>query len=117
MEVQMRGLLRSGVVVAALFAAAPAFAQWYGPGVVIGPGGPNNGYDYDNGYDSGPGYYRADPGYAEPYNNAPVYEGRSVAGPPDGANDDVAYCQQRFRSYDPESQTYLGYDGMRHPCP
>ena len=31
--------------------------------------------------------------------------------------DDVAYCQQRFRSYDVSSGTYLGYDGMRHPCP
>ena len=28
-----------------------------------------------------------------------------------------AYCAQRFRSYDPESGTYLGYDGQRHPCP
>jgi hypothetical protein len=30
---------------------------------------------------------------------------------------DVAYCQQRFKSYDVSSGTYLGYDGMRHPCP
>jgi hypothetical protein len=29
----------------------------------------------------------------------------------------VAYCMQRFRSYDPASGTYLGYDGRRHPCP
>ena len=29
----------------------------------------------------------------------------------------VAYCSQRFRSYDPGSGTYLGYDGYRHPCP
>lgn len=29
----------------------------------------------------------------------------------------VAYCLQRFRSYDPASGTYLGYDGRRHPCP
>ena len=29
----------------------------------------------------------------------------------------VAYCTRRFRSYDPVSQTYLGYDGFRHPCP
>lgn len=28
-----------------------------------------------------------------------------------------AYCEQRFRSYDPASGTYLGYDGERHPCP
>lgn len=30
---------------------------------------------------------------------------------------EVAYCSQRFKSYDPESGTYLGYDGLRHPCP
>lgn len=29
----------------------------------------------------------------------------------------VAYCSQRYRSYDPASGTYLGYDGLRHPCP
>ena len=29
----------------------------------------------------------------------------------------VAYCAQRYRSYDPASGTYLGYDGLRHPCP
>ena len=31
--------------------------------------------------------------------------------------DPIAYCMQRFRSYDPYSMTYLGYDGFRHPCP
>ena len=30
---------------------------------------------------------------------------------------DVAYCARRFRSYDPNSQTYLGRDGRRRPCP
>lgn len=32
-------------------------------------------------------------------------------------SDAVAYCSQRFKSYDPGSGTYLGYDGLRHPCP
>jgi hypothetical protein len=32
-------------------------------------------------------------------------------------NNNAAYCAQRFKSYDPASGTYLGYDGMRHPCP
>ncbi|MGR7995061.1 MULTISPECIES: BA14K family protein [unclassified Xanthobacter] len=31
--------------------------------------------------------------------------------------DAVAYCMQRYRSYDPRTGTYLGYDGYRHPCP
>jgi hypothetical protein len=25
-------------------------------------------------------------------------------------------CKQRFRSYDARSGTYLGFDGLRHPC-
>ena len=29
----------------------------------------------------------------------------------------VLYCMRRFKSYDPRSGTYLGYDGYRHPCP
>jgi hypothetical protein len=33
------------------------------------------------------------------------------------AGNGSAYCAQRFRSYDPASGTYLGYDGLRHPCP
>lgn len=44
--------------------------------------------------------------YGPTYGPAYAYEGRSVG-----------YCEQRFKSYDPESGTYLGYDGYRHPCP
>lgn len=29
----------------------------------------------------------------------------------------ASYCAQRYRSYDPGSGTYLGNDGVRHPCP
>jgi hypothetical protein len=28
-----------------------------------------------------------------------------------------AYCEQKYKSFDPASGTYLGYDGQRHPCP
>src|SRR6476469_441137 len=31
--------------------------------------------------------------------------------------DAVSYCMQRYRSYDPNSMTYLGRDGMRRSCP
>jgi hypothetical protein len=40
-----------------------------------------------------------------------VYGGAPVAG------DAAAYCAQRYRSYDPATGTFLGYDGVRHPCP
>jgi hypothetical protein len=61
----------------------------------------------------GPGYY--DYGYDYAYDDADAYA--YVAPGPAVAGDDVAYCQQRFRSYDPSTGTYLGYDGLRHPCP
>jgi hypothetical protein len=54
------------------------------------------------------GYYGYPPGYY-----GPAY----VVPPPYVDGDAVAYCVQRFRSYDPYSGTYVGYDGLRHPCP
>jgi hypothetical protein len=111
----------------ALIAAPAAYAQhhggWHGGGWHHGGGwggaaagfaagaliggalgaaasGPYYGYGY------GPGYYGYDYGYAP----GPVV----VEGSSGGAE---AYCEQRFRSYDPASGTYLGYDGLRHPCP
>jgi hypothetical protein len=53
---------------------------------------------------------------AAPYYGPGYYGPPPVAyGPPPG--DAIAYCMQQFRSYDPRSGTYLGYDGFRHPCP
>lgn len=64
-------------------------------GAIIGATQPYGYYDYP------PGYYG--PAYVVP---APYIGG-----------DAVGYCVQRFRSYDPYSGTYVGYDGLRHPCP
>jgi hypothetical protein len=63
----------------------------------------NQGYYYgDQNY---PGY--SDPGYV--YSNAgPVAYNNGGT---------VAYCEQTYRSYDPASESYLGYDGVKHPCP
>jgi hypothetical protein len=41
-------------------------------------------------------------------------EKNSDYGPPQSIK---AFCAQRYRTYDPITQTYLGYDGRRHPCP
>lgn len=60
------------------------------------------------GYYGGPGYYAPGPGY---------YDDGAAAGPPPGPDDAVGYCMQTYRSYDPQSGTYLGNDGFRHPCP
>lgn len=47
----------------------------------------------------------------------PYYYGPGYYPPPPPPGDPVGYCMSRFKSYDPGSGTYLGYDGLRHPCP
>jgi hypothetical protein len=86
---------------------------------------PRGYYGYDNGYGYGPGYQQGYGGYG--YQPEPVYEQGYVEEPAYapapgyrqsyvGGGSDPAYCQQRYRSYDPASGTYLGFDGLRHPC-
>ena len=43
--------------------------------------------------------------------------GGAIANSQARAADSVASCAQRFKSYDPASGTYLGYDGRRRSCP
>jgi hypothetical protein len=108
----MKSKLAVAAIVGAtlLLAAAPTQARWYGhhhhhggnwgagvagfaAGALIGSAlAPRPYY-------GGPAYYYGEPSYAYA---------------PDDAE---GYCEQRFRSYDPRSGTYLGYDGRRHPCP
>jgi hypothetical protein len=80
------------------------------PGVAAGAaiGAIGSSYAYYGGPYYNDGYY-ADDGYYD--------DGPTVAVVPDSGGDSPAYCAQRYRSYDPASGTYLGYDGLRHPCP
>ena len=74
------------------------------PGVAVGVGlGSTYGY-----YDNNPYYYDDSYGY---------YDDSTVAAAPPSDDEAVAYCTRRYRSYDPASGTYLGNDGLRHPCP
>jgi hypothetical protein len=50
------------------------------------------------------------------YDNG-YYEDGAVPVVQDPGGDAVAYCMQTYKSYDPRSGTYLGYDGQRHRCP
>jgi BA14K-like protein len=87
----------------------------FGPGVaagliagsVIGAGAYGWPGYYDD-YANGPDYYD--------YGPSQVYNGDSYAAMTDAPVADSNYCAQRYRSYDPGSGTYLGYDGLRHPC-
>jgi hypothetical protein len=90
---------------------------WHGGhrGRFVGAGiaGATQPYGYGSGYAYGPTY-----GYSPGYAYAPDYdEGYVAASPSYAGGSEVAYCQQRFRSYDPASGSYLGFDGLRHSCP
>jgi hypothetical protein len=110
------------IAIASITVPSPASARygggWHGGGW---HGGGWHGGGYRGGYYGGGGWgwggfaagaalgaLLAAPYY---YRGGPYYYDY---GPPDSA---VAYCLRRFRSYDPRSGTYLGYDGYRHPCP
>jgi BA14K-like protein len=108
--------------------------QWWGPGYYYGPG-PYYGFGP---YYYGPGPYFYGPaavgaavgglvggavagaagavaGAAAP--PAAVAPGVAVAAAPGEPVIDEAYCRRRYRSYDVRSGTFLGSDGVRHPCP
>ena len=89
-------------------------------GAIIAATRPYGYGGYDPGYTYAPGYAYSGYAYAPGYEYAPVYEYAPRYAPgyaADAGGGDVGYCQQRFRSYDPASGTYLGFDGLRHPCP
>jgi hypothetical protein len=85
------------------------------PGAVAGAvvGGALASQSY--GYYGGPGYYA--PGYSGYYDDQYYDDGAVAAAAAPVGDDSVAFCMQTYKSYDPESGTYLGYDGLRHPCP
>ena len=102
----------AAVIVAGSTAALPsvAYAQYYHRG---GHGWGWGGFAAGAAAGAIVGGILAAPYYAPGpyYSPGPGYYGGGYGGDP------VRYCMQRFRSYDPGSGTYLGYDGYRHPCP
>lgn len=96
--------------------AVGAAAAGVATGAAIAAGSYGYGYDpsyYGDNYAYGPDYYGDS--YAFDTGPAVAFEQPvPVEGPVVG---DASYCAQRYRSYDPASGTYLGFDGLRHPCP
>jgi BA14K-like protein len=82
------------------FAQAPAAV--YGTGNIIFPGDPSAA--------AAAGAYGTGifPGAADAFAYEPSPTGKRGWS--------VQECMQRFKSYDPGSGTYLGYDGHRHTC-
>jgi hypothetical protein len=101
----LSALVAAVLAAALLLTSAPANARWrhHHGGWGYGAAGFAAGALLGSALAPRP-YYYGPPAYA--YEPGPGY--------PDDAE---AYCEQRFRSYDPASGTYAGYDGRRHPCP
>ncbi len=78
-----------------------------GSGIYLNFGVPygyyGSGYGYDDGYDDG-GY-----GY---YDDAPVYQ-RYYS---NRGGSHERWCLNRYRTYNPRTDTFIGYDGRRHTC-
>jgi hypothetical protein len=58
------------------------------------------------GFGLSPYYYGGGPYYYRPY--------RPLYAPVGSAH--VRWCLNRYRSYDPRSNSFMGYDGYRHRC-
>jgi hypothetical protein len=84
--------------------AEPAMAQWRGHGGYRGGGG--FGGAVLGGVIGGViGSAMTRPRYQPQYQPEPVYQ------------DPMDYCIQRFRSFNPETGFYLGFDGIYRRCP
>jgi hypothetical protein len=113
---------------AALLVAAPLAAQEMGGamgpgrGSAAGPeptysGGHYNGYNQDNGFWAGEVAGDAVGAAAETAGAVATAPFRALGSSNAMAQGpDAATCAQRYRSYDPSSGTYMGYDGSRHAC-
>jgi hypothetical protein len=101
------GAAAAGVATGAAIAAGGYgySPYYYGDNYAYDPGYYGDSYAYDTGatYDTGIPLVSFD-------QSAPVEGTVAVGG-------DASYCAQRYRSWDPASGTYLGFDGLRHPCP
>jgi len=108
----INGTAALALAICSFTVASPAQARWHG-GWHHGWGGGAALGGFAAGALIG-GALASRPYYYGPYYYGPAYYG-DYAYSPGGSNE--AYCAQRYRSYDSGSGTYLGYDGMRHPCP
>ncbi|MES2600404.1 MAG: BA14K family protein [Pseudomonadota bacterium] len=80
-------------------------------------------YGYGPRYGYRGGYYRRGYGYGGTAAGvgiglaAGAVIGGAIAASQAQAQQNHAYCSQRYRSYDPASGTYLNNNGNRYPCP
>jgi BA14K-like protein len=94
--------------------AVGAAAAGIATGAAIAAGGYDPYYGDNYAYDSG--YYGDSYAYDTGIPLVTFDQAAPVEGPV-AVGGDASYCAQRYRSWDPASGTYLGFDGLRHPCP
>jgi hypothetical protein len=101
-------------------------AAGFAAGAIVGSAVGASGYYYGPyGYGYGGGYYGPDYAYGPGYTYGPAYDdsyayddsGYAEGGVAVASGNGASYCAQRYRSYNPRTGTYLGYDGLRHSCP
>jgi hypothetical protein len=94
----------------------------YRGGVYRGGRYVNRGY-YGRGYYGGRyygpryGYYGRGYGYGAAAGAIGLTTGAIVGSAIAQSNNAASYCAQRYRSYNPATGTYVGYDGVRRRCP
>jgi BA14K-like protein len=119
--------LQTGTVIAAPAAQAqPPRVMSSAPSVAMGHA-EERGHAGDHGHDRGPriivvgvpsDYYYGPPTYYAPgYYGDQYSDGGPATGPSPLGDTSASNCAQTYSSYDPQSGTYIGDDGMVHPCP
>lgn len=102
----------AGLAAGAIIGSALSQPNYYAPPVYYAPPAT---------YYAPPGTYYAYPTARgpEPYDpSLPASAGTfySSAGVAPGSPDWNAYCASKYRSFDPATGTFMGYDGRRHYC-
>ena len=90
--------IATGLILGGIIASQP---RYYGP----------RGYYYNYYYGGPPPLF-----YGPQVFYPPGYYGPMVGSGYGPRGDWLSYCFSRYRSFDPVSGTYMGYDGRRHPC-
>jgi hypothetical protein len=119
--------LQTGTAVAAPAAQAqPPRLMQSTPSVAMGHA-EDGGHADDHGHDRGPRiivvgvpstyYYGAATYYAPGYYGDQYSDGGPATGPSPLGDTSANDCAQAYSSYDPQSATYIGDDGMAYSCP
>jgi hypothetical protein len=111
----LRSLAVVTAVAAAVTLSAPAQAGHHGDAALAGVAGFAVGTLFGNAM-AQPRYYPGTVYVAPPpppvvYQPTPVYYAPAPWTP-----EWYAYCARKYGSFDPNSGTFLGYDGYRHTC-